>query len=182
MEKRLYLIALVPPEDLRNQVRELKEEMKNRFEASHALKSPAHITLQKPFRRPDSEEAEMSEILENFAERQHSFPIELQGFGSFSPRVIFVKIKDHEPIEAVHHSLQNILAENLQFSEKELMPKIHPHMTIATRDLKPRAFQNAWPEFRQREFQSRFEAKSLHLLKHNGKTWDFHKEFFFGKH
>ncbi|MEZ4998345.1 MAG: hypothetical protein R2758_13095 [Bacteroidales bacterium] len=41
----LYFVALIPPVELRNEIRTLKERMRSDHSAGHALRSPAHITL-----------------------------------------------------------------------------------------------------------------------------------------
>jgi 2'-5' RNA ligase len=175
--KPLYLIALVPDADLRACIRGLKEEMKRRFGASHALKSPAHITLQMPFRRPDSFETDLEKTLESLAKKQTGFELSLTGFDCFPPRVLFVKLQNQDCVINLHRQLQNVLKKQLGFSKKELGFRFHPHMTIATRDLTEEAFLEAWPEFSRRSFQARFPVHSLFLLKHNGKTWGLHREF-----
>lgn len=180
MSKQLYLIALVPPEDLCDKVRNLKFEMKERFDASHALKAPAHITLQMPFRRDEASEETLIPALENFAADQNIFDIHINGFDSFPQRVLFLKIEEHAPIANLHADLQHYLKNELNFSENELMNRFHPHMTIATRDLSKKMFNKAWPEYRDRKFKASFTANSLHLLKHNGKNWDLFREFEFG--
>lgn len=177
MSKELYLIALLPHEELREEVRELKLEMKERFNASHALKAPAHITLQMPFRRDETFEETLISALESFASGQHVFNITLNGFDAFPPRVIFLKIENHQPIADLHSAFQEMLKASLGFSEKELMSRFHPHLTIATRDLSKKMFHKAWPEFKEREFEASFTADRLHLLKHNGKHWELFREF-----
>ena len=176
-QKSLYLIALVPDTDLRVRIRSLKEEMKQRFGASHALKSPAHITLQMPFRRPDSFEPELNQALESLALKQKGFELPLTGFDGFPPRVLYVKVTNQEPVIKLHSQLQNTLKEEVGFSKGERGFRFHPHMTIATRDLTEEAFREAWPEFARRTFEAIFSVKSLFLLKHNGKAWDLHREF-----
>src|SRR6056297_1318607 len=180
MPKKLYLIALVPHEELREQVKELKLEMKERYHASHALKAPAHITLQMPFRRDESEENRLVSGLEDFAASRTSFDVVLNGFDAFPPRVLFIKIDNHEPIEHLHSDFQTFLKDELSFSDKEIMDRFHPHLTIATRDLSKKMFHKAWPEFKKRKFRATFTADRLHLLKHNGKNWDLYQEFGFG--
>ena len=175
--KPLYLIALVPDATLRARIRALKEEMKRRFGASHALKSPAHITLQMPFRRPDSFETDLEKALETLARKQTGFELPLTGFDCFAPRVLFVKMENQEHVIDLYSQLQTVLKKQLGFSKKELGYRFHPHMTIATRDLTEEAFMEAWPEFSGRSFQARFPVQSLFLLKHNGKSWDLHREF-----
>ncbi|MGS2763187.1 2'-5' RNA ligase family protein [Sinomicrobium sp. M5D2P9] len=179
MDQKLYFIAMVPPPDIRERVRALKEELKNRFGVGYALKSPAHITLQMPFRRDPAEEPVMSDALEEFATVQLSFPVDLSGFDSFPPRVIFVKVKNHEPIRRLYESLRNVLSDRLEFSEKEMSHKFHPHMTIATRDLSEDLYHQVWPEYGARKFETSFTARGISLLKHNGRFWDIYKEFGF---
>ncbi|MGI9546013.1 MAG: 2'-5' RNA ligase family protein [Flavobacteriaceae bacterium] len=178
---QLYLIALIPDEELCNRVRFLKEEMKSRFSSSHALKSPAHITLQMPFRKSENLEADMVQSLEKFAVKENAFQLNLEGFDCFPPRVLFIKILEHEPVKTLQRQLQYVLSNDLDFSEKELTKKILPHMTIATRDLSEEAFQTAWPEFQKRQFKATFQVQSLFLLKHNGKYWDILNEFSFSQ-
>ena len=175
----LYFIAIIPHLELKDQIQSLKEEMKERFHAKHALKSPAHITLQIPFKRNKEDEPLIIERLQNFASNHNLFNIELNGFECFFPRVIFVKVKDHKPIIDLHTNLKKVLVDELSFKENEISNKIHPHMTIATRDLTDKAFLKAWPEFEQRKFKASFTVKNLFLLKHNGKYWDIFKEFLF---
>lgn len=175
----LYLIALIPHPFLREQIKSLKEEMKERFDAKHALKSPAHITLQMPFKRHVKEETHLIHTLKDFANRENAFTVNLFGFGCFTPRTIFVKVINQKPIIAVHERLIEVLMANMVFKENEITKKILPHLTIATRDLSIENFHKAWPEFEKRNFKSTFTAKSISLLKHNGKSWDIFKEFLF---
>ena len=151
--------------------------MRDRFGAAHALKSPAHITLQMPFRRNEEEETAIFKTLEEFTSGEESFGIDLLGFDAFAPRVLFIKIVDHQTLIGLQHRLRFELKSKLAFQYKNPEYKFHPHMTIATRDLSEEAFYEAWPEYEKREFGASFEAKSLFLLKHNGKDWDVYREF-----
>lgn len=181
MAAQLYFIALIPNPTLRNQVRSLKQEMKDRFNAKHALKSPAHLTLQMPFRREEKEEARIIKTLGEFAASQNPFTLNLDGFGAFPPRVIFINISNPGPVIQLHKNLKIILTDSLGFEPKDLIDQIHPHMTIATRDLTAAAFQAAWPEFKDRKFSASFTADGLTLLKHNGAQWEIFQEFGFRK-
>ena len=176
----MYFIGLVPPEDIRDRVRALKLEMQRRFGAGHALKSPAHITLQMPFRL-SGEKIEVLEMsLREFSALQTRFHLHLVDFDCFAPRVIFIGVKNSKPLIGLEGDLKKAL------SGKGILPAgegdlpFHPHMTIATRDLNEAAFHKAWPEFEQRSFRMEFEAKSLFLLRHNGSLWELYREFEFG--
>ena len=154
--------------------------MKLRFSAAHALKAPAHITLQMPFRREESEEISIMESLKNFASLQSEFQIILNGFDCFAPRVLFVKVVDHKPLIILYDKFKRMLREEIGIKNESVFD-FHPHMTIATRDLTEEAFRKAWPELKSRKFEASFAVKSIFLLKHNGKNWDIFQEFPFGK-
>lgn len=178
----LYFIALIPPPTLQDEVRQLKEEMRERFQAKHALRSPAHITLQMPFRWDGSTEDHLIAGLHTFATGQTPFPIELSGFDAFPPRVIYVRIARHEAIGRLYRQLQDFLRTQLAFSSEALSARFHPHMTIANRDLQAELFPAAWAAFADRAFAGSFIARSLYLLKHTGTHWEIYREFpFAGK-
>jgi 2'-5' RNA ligase len=151
--------------------------MNERFKAGHALKSPAHVTLQKPFKRRPEEEAGITDSLQVFARSEQPFTLVLDGFGCFAPRVIFVKVTDTVPVVSLHARLKDMLVTRLHFSRDEIMKDVQPHITIATRDLTPAVFNEAWPEIKYREFCASFNVHSIFLLKHNGRNWDIFEEF-----
>ncbi|MEN8125009.1 MAG: 2'-5' RNA ligase family protein [Bacteroidota bacterium] len=175
----LYFIALIPHLSLRKEIKLLKEEIKLNYNAKHALKSPAHITLQMPFRKTQDKEIQLITYLEKFANKQNNFDVNLADFGCFSPRVIYITVENHKPIITLHKKLKSLLINQLEFDEKEINQKINPHLTLATRDLSKEMFNKAWIEYKQKKFINLFEVKSIFLLKHNGKNWDIFKEFLF---
>ena len=175
----LYFIALVPPNELREQIKAFKTEIEARYQAKHALKLPAHITLKMPSNIPKEEEQLLTRSLQELADQITVFDVELSGFDYFKSGVIFVKCADHEPIIEVHKKLEKVLSQKLGDTKKEDPSRFYPHMTIASRDLSPEFFGKAWAEFKNREFQASFEAENFFLFKHNGKTWDVHQKFYF---
>ncbi|MFN4762575.1 2'-5' RNA ligase family protein [Gillisia sp. Q332] len=177
----LYFIALIPPEALCERIRLLKLEIADKYEAKHALKLPAHITLQIPFRIPNENESDLIELLKGFAAKQHSFTIKIFGFRKFSNRIIFADVETKQPVIELYESLQDLLTTHLNLKDHEKTSKIDPHFTLASRDLNHRIFPTVWADFKEREFQDSFQAKSIFLLKHNGKNWDIFKEFEFAK-
>src|SRR5665647_736272 len=104
----LYFIALVPHRELGEKIHKIKERMKAEFGAEHALKSPAHITLQMPFKRSSEDETFISETLRRFVTGEKCFTVDLDGFGAFAPKVIFIKISKPEPVIALYSRLKEI--------------------------------------------------------------------------
>ena len=175
----LYFIALIPQYGLREQIKAFKKEIEARYQAKHALKLPAHITLKMPFNIRKEEEPLLIKSLQELADRITVFDVELSGFGYFKSGVIFVKCADHDPIIEVHNKLEKVFFQKLGGNKNEDPSRFYPHITIASRDLSAEFFGKALAEFKNREFYASFEAESFFLFKHNGKTWDVHKIFFF---
>lgn len=178
---KLYFIAVIPQKELCDRILEIKREFSTRFSARHALKSPAHITLQQPFRREESFEKRMMQSLNAFAGRHSPFTANLQGFGAFAPSVIYVDVTGKDQFRELHNDLRTVLSGEMEFADDEIMRGITPHITVAHRDLRKELFHEAWESFRNREFAGKFEARGVSLLKHNGTNWDIYKEFVFDK-
>jgi len=175
----LYFIALLPHIALRKEIHVLKEEIFINTGANKAMNSPAHITIQRPFRRYDSFESKLISSLKQFAEKQKSFTISLSGFGCFQPRTIFIDVLESQELIKLHQQLNTFLFGQLNIEKKELSKNMTPHITIANRDLNEMNFYKVWPTYKNRVFNAEFTAKSLFLLKHNGIKWDIIQEFLF---
>ena len=175
----LYFIAILPNPEITKEIRKLKEYIRDEFDVKHALKLPAHITIQIPFRLPEDRESELIHIIEDFARRQKKFQVKLDGFGRFSKNVIFVKVVEHQIFKYLHAELQERVDSFITLKSHEKSSKIHPHLTIAVRDLKRTNFPAIWEKFEMQEYQNSFEANNMVLLKHNGEIWDVLQHFKF---
>jgi 2'-5' RNA ligase len=178
--KALYFIAILPAQELRQEVTTLKNYMAQKYFSKAALTSPPHITLFPPYRREEHDENLVSNSLLAFAEKQTGFEISLTGFGSFKPSVIFIKPEHNELLNSMQSQLLIHLKSTISLQDAQNERPYHPHMTIAARDLKKNFFYDAWEEFKEKEFKRTFEVKSIFLLKHNGKHWDILGEYLFG--
>lgn len=166
----LYFIALITPEDINQEIKSLKEEVKAKYGLIHALKLPAHITLQKPFKAETEKEREIKIALQNFSKDQSPFEIKISGFGRFDQRAIFAEVANKQPVTELFERMQNLVFTFV--NKKDRQEDIYPHLTIATRDLDHNTFPRVWIDFKDRKYEASFTAGSLSLLKHNGKIWD----------
>jgi len=173
----LYFITLMPPKNIRAEIEIFKKEIKEKFQIKHALKLPAHITLQIPFRMPETMEKILMKKIQGFCEKNKPFETEINGFDKFSKQVIFIKIEDHKPYILLYEKLQILMLNYLDLKSHEIASKIHPHITIATRDLKRSDFPKVWKEFENRNYKTSFRMEDLYLLKHNDKNWEVVRTF-----
>jgi len=174
-----YFLAIVLPDPYQNQVMALKEYVREHFESKAALRSPAHITLHMPFDWKDSKEELLLHTLQAFKFRT-PVSIELNNFGCFEPRVVYVDVTSNEHLSQLQKELVQHVKQNLGLmNEAENMRGFHPHATIAFRDLSKEKFRQAWEYFKDEKYQGIFTSSEFHLLKHSPGKWEVFKEFNF---
>jgi 2'-5' RNA ligase len=168
-----YFIAIIPPEPIFSEVQELKYYFKDKYSSKASLNSPPHITLHMPFRWKEKKEKLLLEKLTAFAQSKIVFNLELQNFGAFVPRVIYMKIVANNNLLILQKALEQFCKQEFQlFNANRLDQAYHPHLTIAFRDLKKEMFAKAWQEFECKEYYQSFSCNSISVLKHDGKIWE----------
>lgn len=174
---RKYFIAIIPPEPVFSEVEKVKLEISQKYNNKSSLRSPAHITLHMPFEMKETKEEHLIQTISEF-KFAPSFPIQLNGFGCFEPKVIFIDVQKNETLTALQNQLVFHMKSHLNiFNQYDDKRGFHPHVTIAFRDLKKQDFYLANEEYKLKSFSAEFKANSFFLLKHTGKVWLAHKEF-----
>jgi 2'-5' RNA ligase len=181
--KTRFFIALLPPPDIQASATQIKEYFHENYDSRAALRSPPHITVFPPFQWADADLITISTALTTFAQEQPAPTVELLGFGSFPPRVIYIHVAKTSSLMALQAALTRYLKETLDLQEpaRHRHRAFTPHLTVAFRDLKPAAFRRSWPEFQDRPFEATFTVPTLTLLRHDGQRWQVHQPFPFGE-
>lgn len=176
----LYFIAIIPPQEIREAVTEIKKDFAERFKSSKALRVILHITLKAPFKFPSEQHTELLRWFALTPVTVNSFQQELKDFGRFANKrnpVIFIEPVMNESIKQLQKNVLNHFIKSFgkeQVAQNEY--KFNPHMTVAYRDLQYHQFKIAWEEYQSKKFQATFEVNSFHLLQHDGKQWNSVKE------
>lgn len=175
-EKKLYMIAITLPDDLNGRILLIKQKIANDYHSKHALRLPAHITLQKPFHYID--ESLLIESLSAFKTSLKPFEIRLEGFGAFAPRVVYVAVVEDRYLKDLYNLLQKWLVSKARFEHQWLsQTQFIPHITVAYRDLTKANFNAAWRWYNGRGFKAGFIVNTIDLWRHNGKHWDIIHKF-----
>ena len=178
--KALYYIAVVLPSPLADTVKTLQNRVHTEYHSRAALRSPPHITLQAPFRLVLDQVGVLKQVLTEFASSYSPVSIELDGFGCFPPRVVFVRVIENQALSLIQHDLIKTLTEHqIVGSGEQALRAFRPHVTIAFRDLIQRHFRSLWGEVEHKSFVDRFTAGGITLLRHNGKIWAAEADFLF---
>lgn len=174
-KETLYFIAIIPSQEICDEITGFKKDFADRFESKKALKVIPHITLKAPFKLPAAELSTLEQWFQKLSINLETFEIELKDFGAFHNKnnpVVFV-----QPIMNIHlYSLQQEIIRNFslfypQVQVMELEIKYKPHITVAYRDLEPEKFRQVWKEYQLKKYTATFRVNDFHLLQHNGKEW-----------
>jgi 2'-5' RNA ligase len=168
----MYFIALVLPTEINDEILKWKLFMKDHFNCLVALRSPAHITLVPPFWMNDNLESKLEDAISQFSQHQVPFEINLENFAAFKPKVIYAEVLSTGHLQTLHDQLHKYLIAGDIFPIKKEDRSFHPHVTIATRDLHKKAFNEAWEIFKKENYKATCRIKGISLLKHNQKNWD----------
>ncbi|HMO32380.1 MAG TPA: 2'-5' RNA ligase family protein [Lacibacter sp.] len=168
----MYYFALVCPPDVDARVLTWKHWMQERFGCRNALRSPAHITLIPPFWGADAAAADLQQALRSFSSNTPPLDISLNGFSHFKRRVLFLAVEPHPELSRLRLELEAHLQQQLPGGIHPDDRPFHPHVTIATRDLKPDGFLQAWQRLEYEPFDAVFTTDSITLLRLGTDRWE----------
>ncbi len=177
-KKGNYFLGLLPPEPLATEALRIKEYFRDKYSSKASLNSPPHVTVHMPFEWREDRKDKLVWSLAGFAKEEKRFPVKLNGFGCFAPRVIFISVQPSPDLTAFQGRLSFMCRqEHHLFHPDHADHPFHPHLTVALRDLRKPRFRVAWEEFKNKSFTGEFNAVSLTLLKHDGRRWNRDAEF-----
>jgi len=171
-EDKLYFLALLPDEQTSRLIESIKREIKDKYGFSYALRLPAHITLQAPFRCSGICELNMKDIVKKVGRNNEKFTLNLAGISHYEERVLFAGIQEDNRLNAIHHSLQSSLMQSKCLPLTQLSENFNPHMTLAYRDIDREQFDTLWSFYKHKELKSSFEVIQLGLYKHGAEGWE----------
>jgi 2'-5' RNA ligase len=171
MSVQKYFVAIVLPSPVLEEAEAIKHMLLSEHGLKGALRSPAHITLHRPFTWKEEKEDRLIGGLNSFSYKKH-FTIYLDGFSKFEQRVIYIHVAQNEHLDLLHAQLVSHCKKNLLlFNEADDLRAFKPHVTIASRDLKKNKFDVVWQLFNERPFRAEFVCGQIHLLKLSAK-WE----------
>jgi 2'-5' RNA ligase len=177
---RQYFVAVVLPEQLNKKILEYIQMMQDKYGCRVGLRSPAHITLVPPFWMNEEKESMLSEVLKPLA-AENSFELATDNFSSFPPKTIFISLKKNFLLDELKEKTTSLLLQHQICSASPETRPFVPHITIATRDLHKKSYNEAWDYFKERKFDALWTVSSICILKHNGSMWKVLNQVKFGE-
>lgn len=175
----LYLIAILPPEDLTRQIHEIRVQCSEKFGVQKALKPPVHITLYRPFKIEETFESRMIRLLQSAASGLRPFRQEIENFEAFDMHAVVIRALKNPEIMKLQRAVASVFRKNeidKQPPGSKNLP-FRPHLTIAYRDILPEVFPMIWEEYKDARFKRSFTIDHFSLLKHDGQRWNKINDF-----
>lgn len=168
----MYYLALVCPPETDRVIRGYKQWLLEKFGCRVGLKSPAHITLVPPFWLPAEQEKELIRTLEEFQADLPPLSLHLEGMGRFGKRVLFIGVKENPMLARLRQSLLEWMHRQWPDAVKKDDRPFHPHVTLASRDLPPSHFEEAFQYLSHAGFSATVTADRISLLRLAGFHWE----------
>ena len=161
-----YFLAILPPDQISNEIVSFQKEIESRFGSVHAQKTPPHITIIPPFECDPEKLTELTSVFALFLKNKPTIDatIELNNFQRFESRALFVDVAKNETFENLCKELKLLFNQQKIIKQRVEKHSFIPHITIANKDIKKRDFKVAWADFKGQGYQRRFKLEHLALL------------------
>jgi len=158
-----YQLILVPHEELRNRIMQVKKEFSAKYNTTTALLNKPHIALLR-FSQLEMMEERILNRLKIVAMGARPFKVELRDFGGFPSHTLFINVATKLPVQTLVREIR--MNQRLMKLDNEHRPHFieEPFIAIA-RKLLPWQYEKGWLEYSHRHFTGRFIADSMLLLK-----------------
>lgn len=173
--KGLFMVAILPPEGIKQELEIIRTEFSKRFNVSAALRNPIHITLLPPFHLDEDQEATFIQFLEHFAATQKPANIKLDGYGTFPKnKVIFIRVTPDRSLKVLYFNLVSAFESGFSSVKVAKLNKhsYRPHVTLGYRDLDKAVFEDAAAQYIDKQYSCNWKAEMIHLWKRSESKWD----------
>ncbi|MBD7913400.1 MULTISPECIES: 2'-5' RNA ligase family protein [Clostridium] len=155
---------------------DLRKEVWQRFKAKSS-KLPAHFTIKAPFEYC-GDISLLENVLEKFCEKEKAQKYEIDGYGHFNERVIYMNVNMSKEGKALHDRLisEMSLIPYIKFDKKDGKNKIF-HVTIASKNLGP-IYDKVWGYVNENlcDFNDCY-FDNIVIYKWEDNTWKVFKEY-----
>ncbi|MBP7273683.1 MAG: 2'-5' RNA ligase family protein [Saprospiraceae bacterium] len=154
-----------------HEVMQFKQYAATHFHTKHAQNSPPHITIVPPFKCSQTTVTALKEDLKDLVLYEESSIVQINGFGHFADKVIYLKIENSRYLQGIYQKVNGLLYNNYEVLNITIKQKFIPHITIANRDLSTDFFPFAYKYFSALPYQKDCLIESLAILKYEEHRW-----------
>lgn len=170
MLQEQWFVALMLPAELTERVNCVSKDLSERYNTQVSTAAP-HITLIPPFHATKAQLTHLKTDLREFSAAQAPVQVTLQGFQAFPKRVLYVNVTSPGEIGPLKSSLDDALPRSRHFLPASRGGFV-PHVSVASKKVQKNAFDAAWGELQNKEFEGAWLATELTLLLfENNRQW-----------
>jgi 2'-5' RNA ligase len=178
-----YLIVNLLNEPAKSFNEKLIKDVAHKFNVFSVLNknAPAHITLKYGFET--NRICEIESVLDNFCKNNFACTYNVENYGSFNNKVIFLKIKPSDEFIYLHKNLMvylkriNWLTWHPNFDDVN----IHFHASIAHEDINESNFDEIFNFVSEKKVEFKLICDNIAILKFEENCWKVHKIFYLKK-
>ena len=159
-----YLLVLNPHEELRNKIRQVKQEFYDTYKAPTAIGGKPHVSLVN-FVQYEMMEERLINRLKVVAMGYPPFKVELKDFGSFPSHTIYINVLSKIPVQGLIKQIRTEAQRLMKLNDDNKPHFIDDPYIMVARKLLPWQYEKGWLEYSHRHFTGRFIADSMLLLK-----------------
>jgi 2'-5' RNA ligase len=157
-----YLVVLLPHEDLRNRINNIKNELAQKYNTPKPKSTKPHLALAS-FSVWEMMEDKLLQKLHVIAMGFPPFKVELKDYSSFPTHTLFINVQSKLPIMNLVKNLKEA-RRLMRCPGKEPFFVETPYIPIS-RKLSDEQYEIAWKEYSHRHFTASFVADGMLLLK-----------------
>lgn len=157
-----YLLVLLPHEDLRNRINNIKKDFTEKFDIAPGFSGKPHLALV-TFSVWEMMEEKLLQKLHVIAMGMPPFKVDLKDYGSFPTHTIFINVQSKLPVTNLIRNLREA-RRLMRCPGQEPFFISTPYMPVG-RKLSPEQYDKAWKEYSHRQFTASFIADGMLLLK-----------------
>lgn len=166
-----FFVAVVCPLPIQDRVNQLKFWMKEQYHCRVPMNSPPHLTLIPPFWFELQNEPQVLNALDTFRYISGIPEIRLLNFSHFDRRVLYIRVIEDPVLLDLKQKLESHLISILGGAIVPDDRPFHPHITLASPGRRRSDFHRVIEHFVTRDFEDRFRADNISLLKHDQVSW-----------
>ena len=139
MKNQIYFIAIIPPENISDEINKLRKQLLPDFNIHSEHKKFPHITLQHTFRRSPEIEPLLTSYLNELAQTLKPFNVTINNCNHFDSLTLYIAVNNNNPLQNLYKQVKNILVERFNFPSNHISNNFTPHITLEKK-INKRAF------------------------------------------
>ena len=171
MKNQIYFIAIIPPENISDEINKLRKQLLPDFNIHSEHKKFPHITLQHTFRRSPEIEPLLTSYLNELAQTLKPFNVTINNCNHFDSLTLYIAVNNNNPLQNLYKQVKNILVERFNFPSNHISNNFTPHITLEKK-LTKELFTKGWNAIEYLQYKATFTVTSFSLMKHNGIKWE----------